>query len=98
MVAKNFRSRKKDLSPGSSVFTGDKKVDEVVITVFDYDEQQFFERQIENIDELIHLKKKAKNLWVNIAGLHDAASIEKISGMFGFHSGPILFQLGSFGG
>lgn len=86
MAAKKYRSRKKDLSPGSAVFTGDKKVDEIVITIFNYDEHKFEEKKIESVDELKQLKEKAKTLWVNIAGLHDVNLIEKVCEIFGVHS------------
>ncbi|OGU37160.1 MAG: magnesium and cobalt transport protein CorA [Ignavibacteria bacterium RIFOXYB2_FULL_35_12] len=86
MAAKKYRSRKKDLSPGSSIFTGDKKVDKIAITIFNYDEHQFEEKKIESIDELKHLKERAKTLWVNFAGIHDASLIEKVCEIFGVHS------------
>lgn len=86
MAAKKYRIRKKDLSPGSAIFTGDKKVEEIVITIFSYDENQFEEKKVENIEELISLKDKAKTLWVNIAGLHDVNIIEKVNEIFGVHS------------
>ncbi len=86
MPAKKYRIRKKDLSPGSSVFTGDKKVDNVVITVFNYDEHQFEEKKIESFEELQLLKEKAKVLWVNLSGLHDIQTIEKVCEIFGIHS------------
>lgn len=86
MAAKKYRIRKKDLSPGSAIFTGDKKVEEIVITIFSYDENQFEEKKVENIEELISLKDKAKTLWLNIAGLHDVNIIEKVNEIFGVHS------------
>jgi magnesium transporter len=86
MAAKKYRIRKKDLSPGSAIFTGDKKVEEIVISIFNYDEHQFEEKKIENIEELKSLKDKAKNLWVNVAGLHDVTIIEKVNEIFGVHS------------
>ncbi len=86
MTAKKYRGRKKDLSPGSPVFTGDQKVDKIIITVFDYDENHFEEKRIQNLDELKQLRDNAKTLWVNLAGLHDAYLIEKVSEIFGIHS------------
>lgn len=86
MAAKKYRTRKKNLSPGSAVFTGDKKVEEIVITIFNYDEHQFEEKKIESVEELKTLKEKAKTLWVNIAGLHDVIIIEKVCEIFGIHS------------
>lgn len=86
MAAIKYRKKKKDLSPGSSVFTGDKKVDQIIITIFNYDEQQFEEKKIESIEELKLLKENAKMLWVNLAGIHDVTLIEKVCEIFGIHS------------
>jgi magnesium transporter len=86
MASKKFRSRKKNLSPGSPVFTGDKKVDNVIITIFNYDEHNFVEKKIDSIDELKILKETAQTLWVNLAGLHDTRLIEKVCEIFGIHS------------
>lgn len=86
MPAKKFRNSKKNLSPGSSVFTGDKKVDKIEITAFNYDDHQFEEKKIENIDELKNLRDKAKTLWINLAGVHDVTMIEKVCEIFGVHS------------
>lgn len=86
MAAKKFRHRKKGLSPGSSVFTGDRKIDEIVITAFNYNDHLVEEKRIESVDELLDLKEKAKTLWVNLAGLHDVAMIEKVCEIFGVHS------------
>ncbi len=86
MTAAKYRNKKKGLSPGSSVFTGEKKIDECVITIFNYDEQQFEEKRIEDAAELNQLKAKSKTLWVNLAGLHDVTVIEKICEIFGINS------------
>ena len=86
MPAKKYRIRKKDLSPGTSVFTGDKKVEEILITIFNYNEQQFEEKKIESIEELKLLKENSKTLWVNLAGLHNVTLIEKVCEIFGIHS------------
>jgi len=86
MAAKKYRNRKKDISPGSSVFTGDKKVDEIAVTIFSYDEHHFEEMKIEGIDELKNMKESAKTLWVNLDGLHDVTFIEKVCEIFGIHS------------
>jgi magnesium transporter len=86
MAAKKYRNKKKDLSPGSSVFTGDKKVEKIVVTIFNYNEQQFEEKKIESIEELKLLKENAKTLWVNLAGIHDVTLIEKVCEIFEVHS------------
>lgn len=86
MIVKKYRKKKKNLPPGTAVFTGEKKVDEVKITIFNYDEHQFEEIKVENFSELESLTKNAKTLWINIDGLHDVELVEKICGIFGIHS------------
>ena len=86
MFVKKYRKKKKHLSPGTAVFTGEQKVDEIKITIFNYDEHHFEERKIENLSELESLKRNAKTLWINVEGLHDVELVEKICGIFEVHS------------
>ena len=44
-------SKTAGLPPGSLVFVGEKKTEEVRITFMDYDEQNFQERQVEKIED-----------------------------------------------
>ncbi|RAI94798.1 magnesium/cobalt transporter CorA [Algoriphagus yeomjeoni] len=79
---KNF---KLGLPPGSLVYTGEKKLDNVLINLISYDEVDLYEETI-GLDQLEeHLKLKKKVLWVDIIGLHDVELLERIGLLFGIH-------------
>ena len=46
-------SEKKGLLPGSLVHVGTRKTEKVIITMIDYDETKYEERQIERIEECL---------------------------------------------
>ena len=72
------QSKKAGLPPGSVVHTGEQKVDTVRITVLDYDDTQFQERQLDRIEEAFKYKSTPTVSWINIDGLHDVSVIEEI--------------------
>ena len=71
--------------PGELVHVGDRKADKVKISVIDYDEKIFQEKEIANIEEVFPFKDTPTVTWVNINGLHEISIIEKIGANFGMH-------------
>ena len=84
------RSKKAGLPPGTLVHTGEKKVESVKITVIDYDEQTFAEKQVAAIEECFPFKATPTITWINIDGLHDISVIEKIGQAFDLH--PLILE------
>jgi len=80
------RSKKTGLPPGSLVYVGEGRSEAVRITVMDYDEQTFTERQVEKVEDCYVFKTTPTVTWINIDGIHDVDVIEKIGGHFGLHS------------
>jgi magnesium transporter len=80
------RLKKVGLPPGTLVHIGEKKTEKVRITIIDYDETNFEEKQIETVEECFPLKDKATVTWINIDGIHDIDVIEKIGKHFRLHS------------
>ena len=78
----NLARKKRGMSPGSLVFTGEQKVEEISIDIFQYNQNIFVERKIENVEELKELINAQNVLWININGLHDIDKLEKIGEMF----------------
>jgi len=77
--------QKVGLSPGTLVFTGEKKIEKVRIRIIDYDETQLEEKEVEKVEECFPFKDKPTVSWINIDGLHDLEVIEKIGKQFGLH-------------
>lgn len=84
------RSKKSGLPPGTLVHIGEKKAEQVKISIIGYDETQFQEKEAKTVEECFPFKDKPTVTWINIDGLHDVEVIEKIGKHFGFH--PLLLE------
>ena len=81
-------SKKAGLPPGTVVFGGEKKVEEVRITVIDYNENQYAEREVEKIEDCFPFKDTSSVSWINIDGVHETEIIKKLGAHFALH--PLL--------
>ena len=63
-----------------------KKSDQVKITVIDYDEKQFQEKEAKSIKECFPFKEQPTVTWINIDGLGQMELIEKLGECYGLHS------------
>ena len=84
------RSIKTGLPPGALIHIGEKRSERVKISIIDYDEINFQEKEAETIEECFPLKDKPAITWINIDGLHLVDIIEKIGKNFDFH--PLLLE------
>jgi len=78
-------SKKIGLPPGTLVHVGEKRTEEVTISLIDYDEKQFQEKTIEDIEEVFPLKDQPTVTWINVSGMHDVDVIERIGKHFNIH-------------
>jgi len=83
-------SKKAGLPPGTLIHIGEKKIESVRITVIDYDEQNFQEKQVANIEECFQLKTAPTVTWINIDGIHQVDVIEKLGRQFELH--PLILE------
>ena len=84
------RSRKSGLPPGTLVHIGEKKAETLKITIMDYDEVHFEEKEIKTIDECFIFKDKPTVTWINIDGLHQVAILERMGECYGLH--PLVLE------
>ncbi|MFC1823499.1 magnesium/cobalt transporter CorA [Thermodesulfobacteriota bacterium] len=91
-MARFFKKREetKGLSPGSLVFVGNKKVENVRIRVIDYDGAQLKEEELKEIAEGAEFKRSNTVTWINVDGLHDLALMKEIGSTFDLH--PLLLE------
>jgi magnesium transporter len=80
------RTKKIGLPPGSLVYIGDGKTDKVKITIFNYDEKQFQEREAKTISECFAYKDNSSVTWIDVDGVHELDILEKLGACFGLHS------------
>jgi magnesium transporter len=80
------RSKKAGLPPGSLVHIGDKKREEVKITLMNYSETHFEEKEIKNIEDCLSYKNKPSVTWINIDGVHQAEILRKFGEVYNIHA------------
>ncbi|MFH1768575.1 MAG: magnesium/cobalt transporter CorA [Candidatus Omnitrophota bacterium] len=87
-MARSIRrlSKTAGLVPGTLVHVGEKRSEKVHITIIDYDESSFHEKEIKNIEECFPYKDSPTVTWINIDGIHNVEIIEKIGRRFQLHS------------
>ncbi|HVO73201.1 MAG TPA: magnesium/cobalt transporter CorA [Ignavibacteriaceae bacterium] len=90
MIRKSLSETKLGKSPGSLIFTGEKKLEELTITVYQYDSQHFEEKQIEDPSGLEAFKTGTHSTWIKVSGLHDINRIGKIGEIFNIH--PLVLE------
>ena len=79
-------SSKAGLPPGTLVHVGQRRAETVRITVMDYDEGEFTERQVERVEDCFEFKTTPTVTWINIDGVHDVGVAEKIGKHFDVHT------------
>lgn len=79
------RSSKAGLPPGSLVHIGEKKTEEVEITVFSFNESGLEEKEIKLVEECFIYKEKENKTWINVEGIHKVDVLEKLGTCFNIH-------------
>ena len=83
-------SKKAGLPPGTLIHIGNQKVEETKISIIDFDEHNFTEKETTNVEECFPFKDIPTVTWLNIDGLHDVDLIEKIGIKYGLH--PLILE------
>ncbi len=83
-------SKKAGLMPGSPVFVGEQKADEVRITVIDYDTEHYEVKELDNVEECCPFKEQQTVTWINIDGLHEIEVIQELGKCYGWH--PLIVE------
>ncbi len=83
-------SRKAGLPPGTVTPVVEGRPQELHISVIDYDETQFEEREAKAIEEVFPFKDKPTVAWINIDGVYQADVIERVGKHFNIH--PLVLE------
>jgi len=84
------RSKKAGLPPGTLVHIGEKRAGEPKITLIDYDEANFQERDVKTVEECFSFREKPTVTWINVEGVHHVEVVEKLGNCFGLH--PLVLE------
>jgi len=91
-VARFFKkmSKKAGLPPGTLVAEAAPDAPPVKITVIDYDENSYAEKEIEAATDCRLPRDKQVTTWINVDGVHRAGVIEELGECFGLH--PLVLE------
>jgi magnesium transporter len=84
------RSKKAGLLPGSLIHIGETYADKSKISLINYDETNFSEKEIVSPADLRAEKDKPGISWINVDGLQDTKLLEEIGNIFGLH--PLVLE------
>jgi len=79
------RSKKVGLPAGSLVYTGERELGKLDLTLIDYDEQHFEERSLAGAEACAPYRDKPTTTWINADGVHNPGVLEKLGESFGLH-------------
>ncbi|MGB3607694.1 magnesium/cobalt transporter CorA [Psychroserpens sp.] len=70
------------LAPDELVFRGQKKTDEVVIRVIDFDTETLLEEKLVTVEDVRQFKNDNTVTWVNVDGLHNTEIMKDFTSVF----------------
>jgi magnesium transporter len=76
--------------PGTLLYTGQKIVENPIVTVIDYNTSVYNEDVITDLDLLSDYKTRSTVTWINVEGLSNIAVIENLGNIFGIH--PLVLE------
>jgi magnesium transporter len=85
-----IHNKKVGLAPGSMVYTGKKVEQRLFIESFNYNQNNYQEKELENVEEAFAFKISSPISWINLNGLRHVAEIEKIGNHFNIH--PLVLE------
>lgn len=71
--------------PGTILYSGEEKTEQVKITLIEYNEKEFFEKNFFEIDECFSAVRQDMVKWINVDGIHKVDIVEKIGKLFNIH-------------
>ena len=84
------RSLKTGQPPGTLIHVGQRRAEEVTISMARYDATRLEERRVEQIAECLPPADETLVTWINVVGLHEAAILGDMGECFGFH--PLVLE------
>ena len=83
-----IKKKKEDigLSPDDLIFRGEKKIDQVLLRIIDFDATNLTEDFVKTVREVSEFQHKNTVTWMNVDGLHNTAIMQEISTTFDLDS------------
>ncbi|WP_234572062.1 magnesium/cobalt transporter CorA [Rhodohalobacter sp. 614A] len=83
--AKRTHRKPPGQKPGTAIYTGIQRMDEVIMTVHDFDEQHYDKIPIKKIETSEPFLQSESKTWIQIQGLHDVEKLRSVWDYFELH-------------
>lgn len=74
------------LAPGTLTYSGETKIDKILIELIEYDENHYEQYEFETFEALRQTTNSNYKRWINIKGLHDIEILKKIGQCFNLNT------------
>lgn len=81
----NYITNKTGAPPGTLIYYGEEHTAKVRITLIEYNEKEFIEKEFYDITECIQNVDPGMVKWINVDGVHDVELIEHVGKHFNIH-------------
>ena len=82
--------QKVGLPPGSVVFVGEERTEQVAFSVLEYGPGHLVETDRESVDEVLKYRDTTPVTWINISGVHDESVIQTVGDHYHVH--PLILE------
>jgi len=91
-LSRSLRNRSRTIgqSPGTVVYLGEEKTEEVKISYMDYHPDHLEEKDGCSVKNCVSLLKESSISWINVSGVHDVTVIEEFGREFDLH--PLILE------
>ncbi len=83
-------SKKAGVPPGTLQYVGEERDHQAKVTLLEYDEQHFTERETQMVAPDLELAPEPTVTWINVDGLQPLAAVEQLGERFGLH--PLVLE------
>lgn len=77
--------KKPGVPPGTILYSGEERTEKVKISLIEYNEKDFFEKEFYDVAEALGAARPGMVKWINVDGIHQVEIIEKIGKLFDIH-------------
>ncbi|MFC1566065.1 magnesium/cobalt transporter CorA [Candidatus Neomarinimicrobiota bacterium] len=87
-MSRFIKKHKKEIgvSPDELLFRGEKKIDEVLLRIIDFDANNLDENAVNTVSDVIKYQEKDSVTWFNVDGLHNSTIMEEVARGFKFEN------------
>jgi magnesium transporter len=71
--------------PGTLIYYGEPRTDKVKITLIEYNDTEFIEKDFYDLNECLNSVDPTMVKWINVNGIHDVSLVERVGKYFNIH-------------